>query len=135
MDHAENVSCYTCKNKTLIVAGKDRSFWQCRKTGFMFGEEELKRSRQCVYYEPDILTSLSDKEATLYNFLLDIDGPLVVESIPPSFRGALGKLKKLGLIKIYNSSIKIKVKDPNSILNDRIYYKKTKVVEVIGKEV
>jgi len=135
MDRTEYVSCNTCKHKRLIVAGGKDRFWQCIKTGLIFGKRDLVSPMKCSDYEPDILTSLSDKEATLYNFLLDIDGPLVVESIPPSFRGALGKLKKLGLIRIYSSSIKIKVKDPNSILNDRIYYKKTKVVEVIGKEV
>jgi len=135
MGPSKYVSCSTCKHKTKIVAGLDTSFWQCRQTGLIFGEEELKKSRECIFYEPDKIESLSEKEAILYNFLLDIDGPLVVESIPPSYRGALGKLKKLGLIKIYTSSIKIKVKDPNSILEDRIYYKKTKVVEVIGKEV
>ena len=132
MDHTEYVSCHTCKNKTLIVTGKDGSFWECRKTGFLFGEEELKRSRQCIYFEPDVLTSLSDKEATLYNFLLDIDGPLVVESIPPSYRGALGKLKKLNLIRIYNTSVKVNLKDG---FFKHIVLKKTKVVEVIGKEV
>jgi len=132
MDHTKYVSCYTCKNKTLIVVGKDGSFWECRETGFLFGEEELKRSRQCVYYEPDILTSLSDKEATLYNFLLDIGGPLVIESIPPSYRGALGKLKKLDLIRIYNAFVKVNLKDGFA---KHIVLKKTKMVEVIGKEV
>jgi len=135
MNNKKYVSCYTCKNKTLIVAGEKASFWECRKTGFLFGPEELKASRQCRYYEPEPIYSLSDKEATLYNFLLEIDGPLIVDSIPPSYRGALGKLKKLGLIRLYNSSVKVKVKDPNTILNDRILYKNSKVVEVIGKDI
>jgi len=122
------VSCYTCKNKILIVAGEDEAkFWECSKTGFFLEPEELKMKRHCIHYEPDPIARLSDKEAALYTFLLDIGDPLIVDSIPKSYRGALGKLKKLHLIKMYNTSVKVR-------LNGEIVWKKTKVVKAIGGE-
>lgn len=97
--------------------------------GLFFAEEDLNVKRFCAYYDPDyrnslVKYSLSEKESTLYNFLLDFKDPILVSSIPASYRGALGRLKNLGLIEIDNTSIRVKY-------NNHVLFRKEKVVRVV----
>ena len=80
-------NCLSCKY--LIKA--ENGFYHCEKVSSIFGDP-----RPCYYYTPK---GLSKKEEQLYHILRTIAMPIVVVSLPKELIGALGKLKKLGIVK------------------------------------
>ncbi len=80
-------SCRSCK----YLISEENGFYHCEKVNGIFGDP-----KPCYYYTPK---GLSKKEEQLYHILRTIAMPIVVASLPKELIGALGKLKRLGIIK------------------------------------
>jgi len=82
----------------------------------------------CRFFIPKKnIRDLSKIEKETYQYLKKIGKPVVIMSLPSSYIGALGKLKRKGLVKYLNVSIEVLDKKPYS----HYYYRKFKAVKAV----
>jgi len=79
-------NCRSCK----YLIKEENGFFHCEKVNGIYGDP-----KPCYYYTPK---GLSKKEEQLYQILKTVGVPIVIASLPRELIGALGKLKKLGIV-------------------------------------
>lgn len=116
------VKCIDCRRCFEVAVSSSYRLWECSITHFILDEGEVVEERACAYFDPK--RKFSDKEEVLYQILKMAKGYILVDSFPDKFKGALGRLKQMGLIEIDEFWIKTKTPD------HRVSWKRVKGVKL-----
>ena len=116
------VRCRTCRWRVKV----NQDTYYCNARGLLLREEEMDELRYCASYDP---SPFSDVEQQLYNYLLEMGTGVAIASLPPRWRGAITKLKKLGIVDTYFEWVRISSR-PNIKEGESLTYKRIKMIKL-----